>query len=51
MVTRDGNTWTEQIAADHASALLIAFCGETSRATARALAADLTAVASLQRVR
>jgi D-alanyl-D-alanine carboxypeptidase len=51
MVTRDANTWSEQIAADHANALLIAFCGETSRATARALAADLTAVASLQRVR
>jgi D-alanyl-D-alanine carboxypeptidase len=48
MVTRDANTWTEQIAADHANALLVAFCGETSPPTARALAADLTA---LQRVR
>jgi D-alanyl-D-alanine carboxypeptidase len=52
MVTRDSNTWTEQIAIDHANALLVSFCGETSPVTARALAADLkTALPSLQRVR
>lgn len=52
VATRDANTWTEQIADDYSRALLVAFCGEASPATARALADELTAVLpSLRRVR
>jgi hypothetical protein len=43
MVTRDANTWTEQIGTDYGSALLTAFCGEAPpAAAARALDATMT---------
>ena len=52
MVSRDANTWTDQIAVDFSAALLTAFCGETSPAAARSLAASLaTALPALQRLR
>jgi D-alanyl-D-alanine carboxypeptidase len=42
MVTRDANTWTEQIGIDYGSALLTAFCGEAPPAAAvRALEATM----------
>jgi D-alanyl-D-alanine carboxypeptidase len=49
MVTRDANTWTEQIASDYESALLTAFCGEATPAAARSLVASTSATAQLVR--
>jgi hypothetical protein len=53
MVTRDANTWTEQIAVDYVAAMLTAFCGEPPPlAAARSLASTLTmTLPSLQRLR
>jgi len=52
MASRDANTWTEQISVEFSNALLTAFCGETSPAAARSLAAALaTALPSLQPLR
>jgi D-alanyl-D-alanine carboxypeptidase len=53
MLTRDANTWTEQIAADYSVALLTAFCGiQPPPATARQVTTDLIAVLpSLRRPR
>lgn len=49
MVTRDANTWTEQIGADFESALLTAFCGEaTPAATARSLVATMATAQPLR---
>ena len=42
MVTRDANTWTEQIGTDYAAALMTGFCGEpVAPAAARPLAATM----------
>jgi D-alanyl-D-alanine carboxypeptidase len=51
--TRDGNTWTEQIAIDYSAALLAAFCGEPApTAAARTFASAMTKILpSLQRLR
>jgi len=53
MLTRDANTWTDQIRADYETALLTAFCGEELPAVpAPTLAATIaTALPSLQRLR
>ncbi len=52
MVTRDANTWTEQIKADYIDAMLTAFCSEPPAAAARSLARTLaTTLPSLQRLR
>jgi D-alanyl-D-alanine carboxypeptidase len=51
MLTRDANTWTDQIATDYANALITAFCGEAPPAAAARPLADAMAgtLASLQR--
>jgi hypothetical protein len=42
MLTREANTWTDQIRADYASAVLTAFCGQAfSTTAARPLAAAM----------
>jgi D-alanyl-D-alanine carboxypeptidase len=53
MLTRDANTWTDQIRADFQAALLTAFCGqELPAAPARPLAATMaTDLPALQRLR
>jgi D-alanyl-D-alanine carboxypeptidase len=53
MVTRDANTWNEQILADYSAALLTAFCGQApSTAAARTLADTMARILpSLQRPR
>jgi len=53
MVTRDANTWTDQIWDDYLAALLTAFCGQApSPAAAQPLADTMArALPSLQRVR
>jgi D-alanyl-D-alanine carboxypeptidase len=51
MLTRDINTWTEQIAIDYGSALLTAFCGEATPAAAAAARPLVAALARAQLVR
>jgi D-alanyl-D-alanine carboxypeptidase len=50
MLTRDVNTWTEQIAVDYGDALITAFCGQAPpAATARSLAAAMVGTLASQR--
>jgi D-alanyl-D-alanine carboxypeptidase len=53
MVTREGNTWTEQIGVDYVAAVLTAFCGQAPAAAAAQPLADsmASALPSLQRAR
>jgi hypothetical protein len=50
MLTRDANTWTEQIAVDYGDALITAFCGQAPpAAAARSLAAAMVGTLASQR--